>query len=173
MSTEQEVTKLEYVSKAANQTYAADCITIVLCTLGYNIDPKIGKVEDRRNTILSININSKSEPLEHNQSIRSPYQYLRLDFQYQYRTPFGNHDSWVYDLTLGQHNSERKARHLDPDFFRVTQDDQWVIAEWLSYTRKETYGGSSTSDSPDELIACLAIPTSQVVSLRVVRDHRY
>lgn len=173
MSTEQEVTKLEYVSKAANQTYAADCITIVLCTLGYNIDPKIGKAEDRRNTILSININSKSEPPEHNQSIRSPYQHLRLDFQYQYGTPFGDHDSWVYDLTLGQYNSERKARHLDPDFFRVTQDDQWVIAEWLSYTRKETYGGSSTSDSPDELIACLAIPTSQVVSLRVVRDHRY
>ena len=173
MSTEQEVTKLEYVSKAANQTYAADCITIVLCTLGYNIDPKIGKVEDRRNTILSININSKSESPEHNQSIRSPYQHLRLDFQYHYGTPFGDHDSWVYDLTLGQHNSERKARHLDPDFFRVTQDDQWVIAEWLSYTRKETYGGSSTSDSPDELIACLAIPTSQVVSLRVVRDYRY
>ena len=163
MSTEQEVTKLEYVSKAANQTYAADCITIVLCTLGYNIDPKIGKVEDRRNTILSININS--EPLG------SPYQHLRLDFQYQYGTPFGDHDSWVYDLR--QHNSERKSRHLDPDFFRVTQDDQWVIAEWLSYTRKETYGGSSTSDSPDELIACLAIPTSQVVSVRVVRDHRY
>ncbi|HEV2876187.1 MAG TPA: hypothetical protein VGW09_02810, partial [Nitrososphaeraceae archaeon] len=62
MSTEQEVTKLEYVSKTANQTYAADYITIVLCTLGYNIDPKIGQVEDRRNTILSININSKSEP---------------------------------------------------------------------------------------------------------------
>jgi hypothetical protein len=173
MSTEQEVTKLEYVSKAANQTYAADCITIVLCTLGYNIDPKIGKVEDRRNTILSININSKSEPLEHNQSNSSPSQHLRLDFQYHYGTPFGDHDSWVYDLTLGQHNSERKARHLDPDFFRVTQDDQWIIVEWLSYTRKETYGGSSTSDSPDDLIACLAIPTSQVVSLRVVRDHRY
>jgi hypothetical protein len=173
MSTEQEVTKLEYVSKAANQTYAADCITIVLCTLGYNIDPKIRKAEDRRNTILSISINSKSEPLEHKQTNMSLYQHLRLDFQYHYGTPFGDHDSWVYDLTVGQHNSERKARHLGPDFFRVTQDDQWVIAEWLSYTRKETYGGSSTSDSPDNLIACLAIPTSQVVSLRVVRDHRY
>ena len=173
MSTEQEVTKLEYVSKAADQTYVADCITIVLCTLGYNIDSKIGKAEDRSNTILSISINSKGEPFEQNQTNRSLYQHLRLDFKYHYGTPFGDHDSWVYDLTLGQHNSERKARHLDPDYFRVTQDDQWVIAEWLSYTRKETYGGSSTSDSPDNLIACLAIPTSQVVSLRVVRDHKY
>ena len=173
MASEQEVTRLEYVSKAANQTYAADCITILLCTLGYNFDQKIGKMEDRRNTVLSININSKSEAIEHNQTNRSPYQVLMLNFQYHYGTPYEDHDSWLYDLTLGQYNSERKARHFDPDFFRVTQDDQWVAAEWLSYTRKETYGGSYTSDSPDDLVACLAIPTSQVVSLRAVRDHRY
>ena len=173
MSVEEEVTRLEFVSRAANQTYAADRITIVLSTQGYKIDPKMGNDEHRRNTTLSISINNKSESTGHSQNIRSPYQLLRLDFQYHYATPYRDHDNWIYDLNLKEFNLERKARRLGPDFFRVTQGDQWVTAEWLSYTRKEIYGGASTSDSPDGLVASLAIPASRILSLRTIRNHRY
>src|SRR5918993_4186726 len=172
MSVEEEVTRLEFVSRAANQTYATDRITIVLSTQGYKIDPKMGNDGDRRNTTLSIIINNKSEFMGHSQIIRSPYQLLRLDFQYHYATAFRDHDNWIYDLNLKELNLERKARRLDPDFFRVTQADQWVTAEWLSYTRMETYGGASTSDSPDGLLASLAIPASRILSLRTIKDRR-
>jgi hypothetical protein len=172
MSADEEVTRLEFVYKSENQTYEVDRITIILFAQGYNVDRDVREAEDKRNTILSISINNKSESNRHNQNKRSPYQLLKLEFRYHYGTAFQDQESWVYDLTLREHGSDRKLHSLDPDFFRVTQDDHWVRVEWLSHTRKETYGGTSTTVSPDELVASLAIPTSGIISLRTFKDQK-
>jgi hypothetical protein len=128
-------------------------------------------MEDRGNTKLIIGINNQKELNEQQQFIRLPYQCLSLYFQYHYATPYRYHKDWIYDLTLKEFNQQRQTQHLEPDFFRVTQDDHWVIVEWLSYRRRETYGGASTSDSPDGLMNSLAIPSNMILSVQTTKDR--
>jgi hypothetical protein len=71
-------------------------------------------------------------------------------------------------------NSTNKIKRLSSRKFRInTRDDQWVTTELLSYTRKKTYGGTSTSDSPDDLIGSLAIPINTILSVQAIKDQRY
>jgi hypothetical protein len=172
MSAQEETTRLEFICNASGQTYEVDGIILVLTTEGYNNNSENRKMEDRGNTTIIIDINNQKE-LNEQHCNRLPYQCLRLNFRYHFATPFRYHKDWIYDLTLKEFNQERQSQHLEPDFFRVTQDDHWVIVEWLSYTRRETYGGASTSDSPDGLMNSLAIPTNMILSVQATKDRQY
>lgn len=173
MFIQEETTRLEFVCKASGQTYAVDGIILVLTTEGYNSNSENRKMEDRGNTTLIIDINNQKELNEQQQHIRLPYQCLSLNFRYHFATPYRYHKDWIYDLTLKEFNQQRQTQHLEPDFFRVTQDDHWVIVEWLSYTRRETYGGASTSDSADGLMNSLAIPSNMILSVQTTKDRGY
>ena len=169
MSLEEETTRLEFVSKTADQTYVVDSIIIQLTTRGYDNNSKTRNASNRGNTMLIISINNEREFNEQDKQLMLPYRQLKLNFQYHYATPYENYKDWVYDLTLNGSNQERKAQQLEPDFFRVTQDGLWVTVEWLSYTRKETFGGASTSDSPDCLINSLNIPVNNILNLQAIK----
>jgi hypothetical protein len=169
MSLEEETTRLEFVSKIAGQTYVVDCIIIQLTTRGYDNNPKTGNANNRGNTTLIISINNERVFSEQDKQLTLPYRQLKLNFQYHHATPYEDYKDWIYDLTLNGSNQERKAQQLEPDFFRVTQDGLWVTVEWLSYTRKETFGGASTSDSPDCLINSLNIPINNILSLQAIK----
>jgi hypothetical protein len=169
MSLEEETTRLEFVSKTADQTYAVDSIIIQLTTRGYDNNSKTRNASNRGNTMVILSINNEREFNEQDKQLILPYRQLKLNFQYHYATPYEKYKDWVYDLTLNVSNQERKAQQLEPDFFRVTQDGLWVTVEWLSYTRKETFGGASTSDSPDCLINSLNIPINHILSLQAIK----
>lgn len=169
MSIEEETTRLEFVSKTAGQTYVVDSIIIQLTTRGYDNHSKTRNASNRGNTKLIISINNERESNEQDKQLMLPYRQLKLNFQYHHATPYENYKDWVYDLTLDGSNQERKAQQLEPDFFRVTQDGLWVTVEWLSYTRKETFGGASTSDSPDCLINSLNIPINNILNLQAIK----
>ena len=169
MSLEEETTRLEFVSKTADQTYVVDSIIIQLTTRGYDNNSKTRNASNRGNTMVILSINNEREFNEQDKQLILPYRQLKLNFQYHYATPYENYKDWVYDLTLNVSNQERKAQQLEPDFFRVTQDGLWVTVEWLSYTRKETFGGASTSDSPDCLINSLNIPINNILSLQAIK----
>ncbi|MGB8776835.1 MAG: hypothetical protein WCC82_01220 [Nitrososphaeraceae archaeon] len=169
MSLEEETTRLEFVSKTADQTYVVDSIIIQLTTRGYDNNSKTRNASNRGNTMVTLSINNEREFNEQDKQLMLPYRQLKLNFQYHYATPYENYKDWVYDLTLNVSNQERKAQQLEPDFFRVTQDGLWVTVEWLSYTRKETFGGASTSDSPDCLINSLNIPINNILNLQAIK----
>ncbi|MGB7679102.1 MAG: hypothetical protein WBL49_09855 [Nitrososphaeraceae archaeon] len=169
MSLEEETTRLEFVSKTADQTYVVDSIIIQLTTRGYDNNSKTRNASNRGNTMVILSINNEREFNEQDKQLILPYRQLKLNFQYHYATPYENYKDWVYDLTLNVSNQERKAQQLEPDFFRVTQDGLWVTVEWLSYTRKETFGGASTSDSPDCLINSLNIPINNILNLQAIK----
>ena len=169
MSLEEETTRLEFVSKTADQTYVVDSIIIQLTTRGYDNNSKTRNASNRGNTMVILSINNEREFNEQDKQLILPYRQLKLNFQYHYATPYENYKDWVYDLTLNVSNQERKAQQLEPDFFRVTQDGLWVTVEWLSFTRKETFGGASTSDSPDCLINSLNLPINNILSLQVIK----
>ncbi|MFZ0742181.1 MAG: hypothetical protein WAM54_11360 [Nitrososphaeraceae archaeon] len=169
MSLEEETTRLEFVSKTADQTYVVDSIIIQLTTRGYDNNSKTRNASNRGNTMVTLSINNEREFNEQDKQLILPYRQLKLNFQYHYATPYENYKDWVYDLTLNVSNQERKAQQLEPDFFRVTQDGLWVTVEWLSYTRKETFGGASTSDSPDCLINSLNIPINNILNLQAIK----
>lgn len=169
MSLEEETTRLEFVSKTADQTYVVDSIIIQLTTRGYDNNSKTRNASNRGNTMVILSINNEREFNEQDKQLILPYRQLKLNFQYHYATPYENYKDWVYDLTLNGSNQERKAQQLEPDFFRVTQDGLWVTVEWLSYTRKETFGGASTSDSPDCLINSLNIPINNILNLQAIK----
>jgi hypothetical protein len=169
MSLEEETTRLEFVSKTADQTYVVDSIIIQLTTRGYDNNSKTRNASNRGNTMVILSINNEREFNEQDKQLILPYRQLKLNFQYHYATPYENYKDWVYDLTLNGSNQERKAQQLEPDFFRVTQDGLWVTVEWLSYTRKETFGGASTSDSPDCLINSLNIPINNILNLQTIK----
>jgi hypothetical protein len=169
MSLEEETTRLEFVSKTADQTYVVDSIIIQLTTRGYDNNSKTSNASNRGNTMVILSINNEREFNEQDKQLILPYRQLKLNFQYHYATPYENYKDWVYDLTLNGSNQERKAQQLEPDFFRVTQDGLWVTVEWLSYTRKETFGGASTSDSPDCLINSLNIPINNILNLQTIK----
>jgi hypothetical protein len=169
MSLQDETTRLEFVSKTAGQTYVVDCIIIQLTTKGYDNNSKTQNANNSGNTTLKISVNNERDFEGRDRRLRLPYSQLKLNFQNNFATPYEGFENWVYDLTLNGSNQERKEQKLEPDFFRVTQDAQWVTVEWLSYTRKETFGGSSTSDSPDNLINSLYIPVIHILSLQAIK----
>lgn len=169
MSFEDETTRLEFVSKTAGQTYIVDHIIIQLTIRGYDNNPETQNTSNRGNTTLKISINNEKESNEQDKTLRPPYKQLKLRFQNNFATPYEGFQDWIYDLTLSGSDQERKEQKLEPDFFRVSQDAQWVTVEWLSYTRKETFGGASTSDTPDSLINSLYIPVNYILSLQAVK----
>jgi hypothetical protein len=169
MSLEDETTRLEFVSKTTGQTYIVDYLIIQLTIRGYDYNPKTQNANNRGNTTLKVSINNEREFNEQDRTIRLPYRQLKLNFQNNYATPYEGFEDWIYDLTLNGSNQERKEQKLKPDFFRVSQDAQWVTVEWLSYTRRETFGGASTSDTPDNLINSLYIPVNHILSLQAIK----
>jgi hypothetical protein len=171
MYAEEETTRLEFVSKTVGQTYIVDSVVVLLTTEGYDNSSNTKNADNRGNTALIVSIDNDSEFNEEGKQIKSPSQRLNLNFQYSYATPYQDHNNWVYDLNRNESNKERKARHLQPDFFRVTQDDHWVTVEWLSYTRKETYGGTSTSNLPDGMRNSLNIPIHTIISVQAIKNH--
>jgi hypothetical protein len=170
MSLDEETTRLEFVSKTAGQTYIVDYIIIQLTIMGYDYDSKTQNANSRGNTTLELSINTEREVDEHDRTPR-PYRRLKLSLQNKYATPYEGFEDWIYDLALNGSNQERRDQKLEPDFFRVSQDAQWVIVEWLSYTRKETFGGTSTSDTADNLVNSLHIPVNHILSLQAIRKH--
>jgi hypothetical protein len=171
MSLDEETTHLEFVSKSAGQTYIVDHIIIQLAIMGYDYDSKTQKANNRGNTTLRLSINTEREVEQQDRTLRLPYRRLKLSLQNKYATPYESFEDWVYDLALSGSNQERRDQRLDPDFFRVSQDDMWVTVEWLSYTRKETFGGASTSDTADNLVNSLHIPFNHILSLQVIKKH--
>jgi hypothetical protein len=169
MSLDEETTRLEFVSKTAGQTYIVDYIIIQLTIRGYGYNPETQDANNTGNTTLKVSINNEREFNEHDRTLRLPYRQLKLSFQNNFATPYEGFEDWIYDLDLNGSNLERKEQKLEPDFFRVSQDAQWVTVEWLSYTRKETFGGASTSDTPNNLINSLYIPVNHILSLQAIK----
>lgn len=171
MSLDEETTRLEFVSKTAGQTYIVDYIIIQLTITGHDHDSKTQNANNRGNTTLKLSINTEREVEEQDRTLRLPYRRLKLSLQNKYTTPFEGFEDWIYDLTLNGSNQERRDQKLEPDFFRVSQDAQWVTVEWLSYTRKETFGGASTSDTADNLVNSLHIPVNHILSIQAIKKH--
>jgi hypothetical protein len=157
---EEPTTKLLFQCK--DKTYTVNNVDIELKISGYNdLDHRTG--EQAGHTSIMVSINNEKEQDTKTQKKWLPNQILRLNFENHYETPYTYYSEWFYDVT--EHKEIQAKEDLKPDFFKVTHDDNWITVKWLSYISKKVE--IETKIQPDHLMAYLAIPIQEILSVWV------